>query len=144
MEFNDVRLQFDLLREEIDAALASTLAGGQYILGPAVTRFEETFATYCGTAHGIGVANGTDAISIALQALGVRPRDEVLVPAVSAPATAMAVTAIGAIPIFVDVSPTDFTMDPKLTADRMTPRVRAAVPVHLYGMPARLKELAET
>src|SRR5215471_15638000 len=143
MEFNDVRLQYDLLRDEIDAAVASTLTSGRYILGPAVRRFEEAFAQYCGVSHGIGVANGTDAISIGLQALGVRPRDEVLVPAISASATAMAVTQIGAIPVFVDVSATDFMMDPSVAADRMTSRVRAVVPVHLYGMPAPLKELAE-
>src|SRR5215475_7533807 len=144
MEFNDVRLQFDLLRDEIDGAIASTLTSGQYILGPAVQGFEEAFSKYCGTAHGIGVANGTEAISIALEALGVRPRDEVLIPAISAPATAMAVAAIGAIPVFVDVSSSDFTMDPQVALERMTRRVRAVVPVHLYGMPARLKELAET
>jgi dTDP-3-amino-3,4,6-trideoxy-alpha-D-glucose transaminase len=143
MDFNDVRLQYDLLRDEIDAAIASTLNGGRYILGPAVRRFEEAFANYSGAAHGIGVANGTDAISIGLQAIGVRTRDEVLVPAVSAPATAMAVISIGAIPVFVDVSRTDFMMDPKVAFERLTPRVRAIVPVHLYGMPARLKELAE-
>jgi dTDP-4-amino-4,6-dideoxygalactose transaminase len=143
MEFNDVRLQYDLLREEIDAAITSTLASGRYILGPAVERLEETFAQYCETSYGIGVANGTEAISIALRALGVRPRDEVLVPAISAPATAMAVANIGAIPSFVDVLPTDFTMDPKSAFERMNRRVRAVVPVHLYGMPARLKEIAE-
>jgi dTDP-3-amino-3,4,6-trideoxy-alpha-D-glucose transaminase len=143
MEFNDVRLQFDLLHEEIDAAISSTLTSGRYILGPAVQRFEDSFTEYCGTAHGIGVANGTDAIAIALQALGVRARDEVLVPAISAPATAMAVAEIGAIPIFVDVSATDLTMDPAVAAERMNRRVHAVVPVHLYGMPARLKELAE-
>ena len=143
MEFNDVRLQFNLLREEIEAALASTLASGRYILGPAVQRFEETFASYCETAHGIGVANGTDAIGIALQALGVRARDEVLVPAISAPATAMAVAEIGAMPVFVDVSTSDFMMDPLVAAERMNRRVRAVIAVHLYGMPARLKEFAK-
>jgi dTDP-3-amino-3,4,6-trideoxy-alpha-D-glucose transaminase len=143
MEFNDVRLQFDLLRDELDAAITSTLTGGRYILGPSVQRFEEAFAHYCGAAHGIGVANGTDAISIGLQAIGVRPRDEVLVPAISAAATAMAVVQIGAIPVFVDVSPNHFMMDPKAAFEQMTPRVRAIVPVHLYGMPAPLKELAE-
>ena len=124
MEFNDVRLQVDLLGEEINAAIASTLSSGRYILGPAVQRFEEAFASYCGSVHGIGVANGTDAITIGLQALGVRPRDHVLVPAVSAPATAMAVVTLGAIPVFVDVSAKDFTMDPTQAFDRTTSRQR--------------------
>jgi len=143
MEFNDVRLQFELLRDEIESAISSVLGSGRYILGPAVETFEGEFAHYCSSHHGIGVANGTDAISIALQAIGVRPRDEVLVPAVSAAATAMAVVSIGAVPVFVDVSSSHFTMDPASLSDRMTSRVRAIVPVHLYGMPARLKDLSE-
>ncbi len=143
MEFNDVRLQLELLREEIDGAISSTLTSGRYILGPSVQKFEEEFAHYCRASEGIGVASGMDAISIGLRASGVRSGDAVLVPAVSASATAMAVTAIGAVPLFVDISPADFMMDPAVAFDRMTARVRAVVPVHLYGMPARLKELAE-
>src|SRR5579884_1055625 len=142
MEFNDVRLQFEQLRDEIEAGLIAALKTGRYILGPTVQRFEQSFADYCRVNHGIGVANGTDALSIALQALGVRPRDEVLVPAVSAPATAMAVATIGAIPVFIDISPTDLTMDPSIAFERKDGRTRAVVPVHLYGMPARLKELS--
>src|SRR4051812_216317 len=103
MEFNDVRLQFEQLQGEIQAAVRETLERGRYILGPQVQKFEEDFAAYCNATHGIGVANGTDAISIALRAAGVRARDEVLVPAVSAAATAMAVTSMGAVPVFVDV-----------------------------------------
>jgi dTDP-4-amino-4,6-dideoxygalactose transaminase len=143
MEFNGVRLQYEELRDEISAAIAGALEGGRYILGPAVEQFEEEFGAYCHTTYGIGVGSGTDAISIALRAVGVRAGNEVLVPAVSAAATAMAVTAIGAVPVFVDISTTDFTMDPQAAFDRMTSRVRAVVPVHLYGMPARLKRLAE-
>ena len=138
MEFNDVRLQFEQLRDEIESATTTVLSGGRYILGPAVEKFEEEFSRYCDVSHGIGVASGTDAVSIGLRAIGVRAGDEVLVPAVSAPATAMAVTAIGAKPVFVDISDKDFTMDPHGAFNLMTGRVRAIVPVHLYGMPARL------
>jgi dTDP-4-amino-4,6-dideoxygalactose transaminase len=143
MEFNGIRLQYEELRDEIATAIAGVLDGGRYILGPAGEQFEEEFAAFCRMTYGTGVASGTDAIAIALRAVGVRPGDQVLVPAVSAPATAMAVTAIAAIPVFVDVSSSDFTMDPQAASDLRTSRVRGVVPVHLYGMPARLKELAE-
>ena len=105
MEFNDVRLQYEELSGEIDRAVSNVLRSGRYILGPAVRAFEEDFARYCRVPFSVGLASGADAISIGLRALGVRPGDEVLVPAVSAPATAMAVALIGAVPIFADISP---------------------------------------
>ena len=142
MEFNDVRLQYDALKEEIDAAVARTLSGGRYILGPALMAFEDEFARYCNTANGVGVNSGTDALAIGLRALGVESGDEVLVPAASATATAMAVTLIGAMPVFVDVSPDNYTMDPERAEECRTSRTKAMAPVHLYGMPARLKDLA--
>ncbi|PYS51361.1 MAG: erythromycin biosynthesis sensory transduction protein eryC1 [Acidobacteria bacterium] len=143
MEFNDVRLQYEALRDEIDSAIGQVLIGGRYILGPSMLAFEDEFARYCRAAIGIAVASGMDALSIALEALGIRPGDEVLVPAVSAAATAMAVTSVKAKPIFVDISPGDFNIDPAQALDRKTSRTRAVVPVHLYGMPARLKEIVE-
>lgn len=141
MEFNDVRLQYEQLSTEIDSAVKQVLSGGRYILGPAGQAFEEEFARYCRVSCAVGVASGTDALVIALAALGVRRGDEVLVPALSAPATAMAVVQIGARPVFVDVSESDFNMDPASLFDRKTSRSRAVVPVHLYGMPALLKEI---
>jgi dTDP-4-amino-4,6-dideoxygalactose transaminase len=104
--------------------------------------FEEEFARYCKVASGVGVASGTDALRIALAAAGVRAGDEVLVPAVTAAATAMAVLQLRAVPVFVDVDPEDFTMDPADAANKKSARTKAAIPVHLYGMPARMKELA--
>jgi dTDP-3-amino-3,4,6-trideoxy-alpha-D-glucose transaminase len=142
MEFNDVRLQYEQLSSEIDSAIARVLSGGRYILGPVVQAFEDEFARFCGVSSGIGVASGTDAIRIGLGALGVRAGDEVLVPAVSAAATAMAVTQLRAIPVFVDIRLDDFTMDPLDAAKKRTSRTKAIVPVHLYGMPAHLKELS--
>jgi len=142
VQFNDVQLQYESLQDEIDHAVADVLAGGRYILGPRVMAFEEEFARYIRVAEGIGVSSGTDALRIALRALGVRAGDEVLVPAVSAPATAMAVAVMGAKPIFVDISPDDFTIDPAQCFERKTARTRAVIPVHLYGMPARLKEIS--
>jgi dTDP-4-amino-4,6-dideoxygalactose transaminase len=142
MEFNDVRLQYEQLSDEIDSATAGVLSSGRYILGPTLQTFEEEFARYCRCSIGVGVASGMDAIRIALAAVGVRAGDEVLVPAVSAAATAMAVTQLRAVPVFVDIDPADFTMDPKDALEQRSSRTRAAIPVHLYGMPARLKELS--
>jgi dTDP-4-amino-4,6-dideoxygalactose transaminase len=142
MEFNDVRLRYESLREEIDAAISKFLSGGRYILGPSVDAFEEDFARYCHAANGIAVASGTDALTIGLRALGVESGNEVLVPAVSAPATAMAVAVMGAKPVFIDISPETFNIDPALVIERRNSRVKAIVPVHLYGMPAPLKEIS--
>src|SRR5688572_18176302 len=105
MEFNDVRLQYEQLSSEIDAAIGRVLSGGRYILGPVGEVFEEEFARFCSASIGVGVASGTDAIRISLAAVGVRPGDEVLVPAVSAAATAMAVVQLQARPVFVDIRP---------------------------------------
>ena len=142
MEFNDVRLQYEQLSDEIDSSIGRVLSSGRYILGTAVQSFEEEFARYCRAVSGIGVASGTDALRIALTAVGVRAGDEVLVPAVSAAATAMAVTQLRATPVFVDIDPDDFTMSPQDALEKRSSRTRAAIPVHLYGMPARLKELS--
>lgn len=142
MEFNDVRLRCESLREEIDQAVSEVLGGGRYILGPSVQGFEEDFARYCRVACGIAVASGTDALTIGLRALGVEAGDEVLVPAISAPATAIAVALMGAKPVFVDISAENFNIDSALAFERKTSRTRAIVPVHLYGMPAPLKELS--
>jgi len=143
MDFNDVRLRYESLRDEIDRAIGSVLSGGRYILGPLVETFEDEFARYCGAARGIGVGSGTDALKIGLRAIGVRPGDAVLVPAVSAAATGMSVAAMGARPVFVDISLDDFNIIPEQCLERKTSRTKAVIPVHLYGMPARLKEIGK-
>jgi len=143
MQFNDVQLQYEQLKSEIDSAVQQVLSTGRYILGPVGQTFEEEFARYCGVSRGIGVASGMDALRIGLSALGVRAGDEVLVPAVTAAATAMAVTQLHATPVFVDIRPDDFTMDPEDGFRKCSSRTKAMVPVHLYGMPAHLKQLAE-
>src|SRR5438034_1351139 len=141
MDFNDVRLRYESLRDEIDRAVGGGLPGGAYILVPLVETFGDEFARYCGAARGIGVGAGTDALKIGLRAIGVRPGEDVLVPAVSAAATAMSVAAMGARPIFVDISLDDFNILPEQCLERKTSRTKAVIPVHLYGMPARLKEI---
>jgi dTDP-3-amino-3,4,6-trideoxy-alpha-D-glucose transaminase len=136
-------LQYESLRDEIDGAIADVLISGRYILGPVMLAFEEEFARYTRAAEAIAVGSGTEALTITLRALGVGAGDEVLVPAISAAATAMAVTNLGARPVFVDVSLEDFNIDPALCLEKKTRRSKAVIPVHLYGMPARLKEISK-
>jgi dTDP-4-amino-4,6-dideoxygalactose transaminase len=140
------RLAFVDLRPADDAtavraAIDRVVASGWYILGPEVEHFESEFAAACGAPHAIGVASGTDAISLALRALNIGPGDEVIVPALTAPFTGMAVLAIGATPLFVDVEPATLTLDPDACAAAVTPRTRAVVPVHLYGQPADMTRI---
>jgi len=134
--FGDFKRQIAPIRAELNDAIARVLDSGAYILGPEVRRFEANFARYCQAQYCIGVANGTDAIQIALVALGVGVGDEVITVAnTGVPGTA-AIVALGAIPVFVDVDPTTYNMDPALIAAAITPRTKAIMPVHLYGLMA--------
>ncbi|HEY7184944.1 MAG TPA: DegT/DnrJ/EryC1/StrS family aminotransferase [Vicinamibacterales bacterium] len=121
---------------ELRAAIDRVVASGWYVLGPEVERFETEFAAACGARFAIGVANGTDAIALALRALDIGRGDEVLVPAMTAAFTGLAVIAAGARPVFVDVDAPTLTIDADACARAITPRTRAIVPVHLYGQPA--------
>jgi len=122
--------------QEIRAAIDRVLASGWFVLGPEVEAFEREFAAASGAAYAVGVATGTDAITLALRAGGIRPGDEVLVPAITAAYTALAVIAAGAVPVIVDVDPDTLTLDPTACERAVTSRTRALVPVHLYGQPA--------
>jgi dTDP-3-amino-3,4,6-trideoxy-alpha-D-glucose transaminase len=124
-------------------ALGRLVPGERFILGPEVEAFEAEFARYLGVRHCIGVANGTDAIAIALRALGVRAGDEVVVPSFTFYATAEAVAAIGARPVFCDVDPTTFCVTRETVEPVLTPRTKAIVPVHLFGNVAPVPELRE-
>lgn len=134
--FVDLAAQQDRLRERIDAGIARVLAHGQYILGPEVGELEEKLAAHCGAAHCISVANGTDALQIALMALGVGPGDEVITPGFSYIATAEAAVLLGARIVYVDIDPVSFNLDPDLLEAAITPRTKAIIPVSLYGQPA--------
>jgi dTDP-3-amino-3,4,6-trideoxy-alpha-D-glucose transaminase len=123
--------------------LSEVAASGRYILGPEVSAFEEEFAAYLGVRHCVGVGNGTDAITIALRALGVRPGDEVIVPSFTFYATAEAVLNAGATPAFCDIDPTTFCVTAETARAAMTPRTRAIVPVHLFGNVAPIADLRE-
>lgn len=134
--FVDLAAQQERLRAEIEAGIASVLAHGKYILGPEVAELEEKLAAYTGAAHCITVANGTDALQIALMALGVGPGDEVICPVFSYIATAATPALLGARPVYVDIDPVSYNMNPALLEAAITPRTKAIIPVSLYGQPA--------
>lgn len=123
------------LQPQLDAAVARVLASGHYILGPEVEAFEAEFAAYCGALHGIGVANGLDALHLVLRAMDVGPGDEVIVPSNTYIATWLAVSQCGAIPVPVEPDPATHNIDPQRIEAAITPRTKVILPVHLYGQP---------
>ena len=140
----DLRAQVAALRPEIDAAVAAVLDSGAFVRGPFVRDFEAELAAYVdglaggGAVHALAVGNGTDALQIALMALGVGPGDEVVCPSFTFVATAEAAALLGARPVFVDIDPDTFNLDPARVADAVTERTKAIVPVHLFGQMADL------
>ena len=135
--------QYTPLLPELQRRLREVLEAGTFILGPNVKAFEEEAAAYLGVPKTIGVANGTDAIVLVLDALGIGPGDEVICPAFTFYATAESIARRGATPVFADIDPGTLNLDPEDVADRITPRTRAIMPVHLFGRAAPLAELAE-
>jgi dTDP-4-amino-4,6-dideoxygalactose transaminase len=138
----DTSTQLESLHAQIDAAIADVVASRRFILGPQVTAFEAEFAAYCGTRHAVGVANGTDALTIALRAMGVGPGDDVIVPSFTFYATAEAVPPAGARPVFCDVDPDTYCMSAETVAAALTPATKAVVAVHLFGNLAPVAEIA--
>jgi len=131
------------LYAEVAARIEAVVRSGQYILGPEVEAFEAEFASFVGTRHCVGVANGTDALTIALRALGVGAGDEVVVPALTFYASAEAIVNAGARPVFCDVDESTFTVTAASVEPAIGPRTKAILPVHLYGNPAPMAELSE-
>jgi dTDP-4-amino-4,6-dideoxygalactose transaminase len=136
--FLDLQAQYQSMRTEIARAIDSVLESSAFAGGPFVARFEEEFAAFCGCRHAIGVGSGTDAIWLALQALGVGPGDEVITVPSTFIATTEAISFCGAKPVFVDIEEPTFTMDPALFEAAITPRTKAVIPVHLFGQTARM------
>lgn len=136
--FLDLGAAYRELKPEIDAAVARVLESGWYILGPEVDAFEEEWADYCEAKHAVGLANGLDALILALRALGIGPGDEVIVPSNTYIATWLAVSAVGARPVPVEPDPSTHNIDPELIEAAITPRTKVVLPVHLYGQPADL------
>jgi dTDP-4-amino-4,6-dideoxygalactose transaminase len=141
--FNDLRPVQSLLEGELAAAAQRVLASGWYILGPELEAFEAAFAAYNGALHAVGVANGTDAVELALRALEIGEGDEVITVAHTAVATVCAVERAGAKPVLVDIDEATYTMDPAAAAAAITPRTRALLPVHLYGHSADMTALSD-
>jgi dTDP-4-amino-4,6-dideoxygalactose transaminase len=129
----DLQAQYQPIRAEIRAAIDQILDSQSLILGPAVERFERNLAAYCQTKHAIGVSSGTDAILCALMALDLKPGDEVICPSFTFFATAGCVARLGATPVFVDIEPRTFNIDPKLIERKITSKTKAIMPVHLFG-----------
>jgi len=130
----DLAAQYAAIGAEIRTAVEKVLASQQFILGREGAALEQELAQFCGAAHGVGVASGTDALILALRACGIEAGDEVLIPPFTFVATGSAVSALGAKPVFVDIRPDTYNIDPSDLARRVTPRTRAIVAVHLYGL----------
>jgi dTDP-3-amino-3,4,6-trideoxy-alpha-D-glucose transaminase len=137
----DTKTPLGPLQEDIRAKVTDVLDGGHFVLGPEVGAFESEFADYVGARHAIGVANGTDALTLALRALGVGPGDEVVVPSFTFYASSEAVPPTGARPVFCDVDPETFCVTPETVKAAMTPRTKAVIVVHLFGNVAPVAEI---
>jgi dTDP-4-amino-4,6-dideoxygalactose transaminase len=138
----DVKAQYAPFIPELRARFSDVLESGRFIFGPEVEAFEREAAAYLGVPHAIGVANGTDALVLALEAMGVERGDEVICPAFTFYATAEAIARVGATPVFADIDPATLNLDPVAVAAAVTDRTKVIVPVHLFGRPAALDELA--
>ena len=139
----DTEAQLREVRAEVDAAIARVVESGRFILGPEVEAFEHEFAEYLGVRHVVGVANGTDAITIALRCLGVGPGDDVVVPSFTFYASAEAIPHTGARPVFCDVDPETFCVTPEIVERALTPATRAVIAVDLFGRVAPVDRLRE-
>ncbi|PYV18929.1 MAG: hypothetical protein DMG07_02880 [Acidobacteria bacterium] len=135
--------QYQSLKQELDDAILSVLESNQYVMGPALARFEAELARYCGAQHAVGVNSGTDALWLSFLALGLQPGDEVITTANTFFATAEAIWIAGAKAVFVDCDPRTRNIDPARIEEAITPRTRGIVPVHLYGLSADMKAVSE-
>ncbi len=141
--FVDLKAQYTSLKTELDAAILDVVGNTAFVAGKYATSFEEEFAAYIGAKHCIAVANGTDALEIALASLSIGPGDEVIVPANTFFATSEAVNNVGATPVFVDCEPNFYNIAPAKIEAAITPKTKAIIPVHLYGLPAEMDAVTE-
>ena len=141
--FVDLAVQYQALKPELDAAIQAVINDTAFVRGKYVTVFEDAFARAYGVKHCIGCANGTDAIYIVLKMLGIGPGDEVITTACSWISTSETITQAGARPVFVDIEPDFYTINPELIERKITPRTKAILPLHIYGQPAEMDKLAD-
>jgi dTDP-4-amino-4,6-dideoxygalactose transaminase len=141
--FLDLKAQYASLKPEVDATVIKVLESGQYVLGEEVAQFEREFADYCDARHGIAVNSGTSALHLALLAGGIGPGDEVITTPFTFVATVSAICSAGATPVFVDIDPVTFTLDPAKLEQAITPRTKAIIPVHLYGQMADMEPILD-
>ena len=139
--FVNLRTQYQSIKKEIDRAVKRVLASGNFILGENVAKFEKEFARFCGTKYAVGVASGTEALELALRVLGIKEGDEVITAPNSAVATAMAILAVGAKPVFADIESETFNINPALIEKKITKRTKVILPVHLFGNPAKIDRI---
>lgn len=141
--FFDLKRQYALVKDDVEEALLKVSESCAYVEGPAVKQFEEDMQEYLGVKHVITCNSGTDALEIALMACGVKPGDEVITSAFSFIATAEAISAIGAVPVFADVKESDYNIDPKSIREKVTRKTKAILPVHIFGSPADIDQINE-
>ena len=139
----DLKAQYGTMRQEMEAALRKIIENQDFILGEEVKALEKEVAAYCDTAHGVGVASGTDALVLALKALDVSSGDEVITTPFTFFATAESISIVGAKPVFVDIDPRTYNIDPALIAKKITKKTRAIMPVHLYGQCADMDPIMD-
>lgn len=139
----DLKCQYQSIKAEVDAAVAAVLESGAFILGPTVEMFENSIAEYLGVKHAVGVASGTDALVLALAALGIGEGDEVITTPFTFIASAECIAAVGARPVFVDIDPHTYNIDPNMIEPAIIERTKAIIPVHLYGQPAEMDRILQ-
>jgi len=137
----DLKAQYESIQSDIDAAIRRVIAQTSFIMGPEVSQFEQAFAAFCHAAQCVGISSGTSALELTLRALNVGPDDEVITVSHTFIATAEAISAVGATPVFVDIDAATYTLDPAQLAAAITPATRAVIPVHIYGQPADMTRI---
>ena len=139
----DLKAQYATIKDEILQAISDVCESQYFALGPAVAEFEQKIAAYCGCKYAVGVSSGTDALLVSLMALDIRQGDEVITTPFSFFATAGSIIRVGAKPVFVDIEPDSYNIDPNLIEEKITDKTKAIIPVHLYGQAAQMKPITE-